>query len=473
MIRPLATAIALALLVGTTGCATLAPAVPEADAGVAVEWPIPPVAAPSDDAATATTADIGWREVYRDPRLAGVIDLALRNNRDLRIAALNVERARSYHRIQRADRLPSVGGSVALERVGGDVPRSDTYTAGVGVADFELDLFGRVRNLSQAALERYLASEEARGTVQIGLVAEVAGAWIALAADRELQRLADATLQAYETSLALTEKRHALGAVSSLDLQQSRVQVEAARADAARYAGQVAQDLNALNLLAGAMVPESLLPERIESALATLVTPPDGLPSDVLLRRPDVRAAEHQLRAANADIGAARAAFFPSIRLTGSVGSASSELSDLFSGGTGLWSFMPSIQVPIFQGGRLRAALGVAQADRDIALAQYEKAIQAAFRDTADALALAGTLDAQRRAQEALVAAATQAHALSKARYEAGQDSFLQWLDAQRTLYGAQQGLVATRLAEQANRIALYRALGGGWRAEAGEGEAR
>jgi multidrug efflux system outer membrane protein len=333
----------------------------------------------------------------------------------------------------------------------------------VGITNFELDLFGRVRNLSQSALQRYFAEEEARRGAQLSLIAEVANAYLTLAADRELQSVSEATLKNQQSAYDLTVKRRELGAVSGLEVSQARTQVEQARADAARYAGQVAQDINALNLLVGEPVDPALLPQRLTDEVSGISALPSGLPSEVLLRRPDVLQAEHTLRAANANIGAARAAFFPSISLTGLFGSASTELSGLFDANTRAWSVNPVINLPIFQGGKLRAGLDSAKADQQIALAQYEKAIQAGFRDVADALALTRTLAEQRQAQEALVEAAARADQLSTARYKAGRDSYLNQLDAQRTLYGAQQGLVTTRLSEQVNRVALYKVLGGGW----------
>ena len=470
MSKPILTSLALATAVFLGGCATLVPPLPKADTQIQAEWPLPPTAAADTAAASAASsspaaqaADIGWRDFFVDPQLEELIARALANNRDLRVAVLHVERARAQYRIQRADRLPSLGASATLERSGGDIPLTQAYTAGVGLAAFELDLFGRVRNLSHAALQSYLAQEETRRAAQLSLIAEVANAYLTLAADQELRQLAQATLEAHEKSLELAERRHATGAASALNVSQVRTQVEAARTDVARYAGRVAQDTNALNLLVGAPVEAGLLPARLSGAVTGLAALPAGLPSDVLLRRPDVRAAEHQLLAANANIGAARAAFFPSITLTGSMGSTSSQLSGLFDSGTHAWSFVPGIQLPIFQGGRLRAGLGMAKADRDIALAQYEKSIQAGFREVADALALTTTLARQRQSQQALVEAAAQADMLSKARYQAGRDSYLTQLDAQRTLYAAQSGLVAVQLAEQTNRVALYRVLGGGW----------
>ena len=461
--------LAMAAVLAASGCATLVPATPVAQPGIPAAWPMPETTAPAagvaaDGTATRPVADIGWREFFADPRLQEVVALSLENNRDLRVAVLNVERARAQYRIQRADRLPSIGAEAAMERVGGDIPVSEQYTAGVGLAAFELDLFGRVRNLSEAALQQYLATDEARRAAQLSLVAEVAGAWLALAADQEQLRLSQAALETYRQTLDLSTKRYELGATSALELEQVRTQVAGARADVERLSGQVARGRNALDLLAGAPLDASLLPDASIGPVTGLAAVPAGLDAQVLLRRPDVMAAEHRLLAANANIGAARAAFFPSITLTGSVGSASDELSGLFDGGTRVWSFIPRITLPIFQGGRLRAALGVAEADRDIALAQYEGAIQSGFREVADALALSESLARQVEARQELLEAATRAEALARARFEAGVDSYLSQLDAQRTLYAAEQALVATRLAEQANRVTLYRVLGGGWR---------
>ncbi len=454
-------ALPLTLLLG--GCATLTPDLPPERAGVASEWPL--VGEVAADAASAPVQALDWRAFFDDPALSQVVALALDNNRDLRIAIANVERARSQYRIQRADRLPSVGADVSLTRVGGDVPTSSEHSAGVGLARFELDLFGRVRNLSEAALQGYLATEQAQQAVRLSLIAEVANAWLTLAADQELVRIAAATLENYEASYQLSEKRYELGAISALDAAQLRTQVESARADLARLRGQVARDRNALDLLVGAVVDAPLLPDGFQPDRTGLPALPAGLPSETLLRRPQVIAAEHRLLAANANIGAARAAFFPSISLTGSAGSVSDEFSGLFDSGTNVWRFAPSINLPIFQGGRLRAALGMAEADRDIALAQYEQAIQIGFREVADALAHSRSLGEQRAALEALVDAATRSLELSQARYEAGKDSYLVLLDAQRTLFTARQALVATQLAEQTNRTLLYKALGGGWSA--------
>lgn len=459
---PLATALATALLL--SGCATLVPALPEAQPQVPQGWPMPERTTVANDG--IAVADVGWREVLVDPRLQRVVAQALDNNRDLRVTIFNVERARAQYQIRRADRVPSVGGSVGAERVGGDVPSSTTYNAGVGIASYELDLFGRVRNLSEAALQQYFAQGENRRAAQVSLIAAVSNTWLDLAAVESLKAIAESTLKTYEEALRLSERRHEIGVISGLELAQARTQVETARADVARYAGQVQLGRNALNLLAGAPVGAADLPTAFDAQTVAMVPLPANLSSEVLLRRPDIQAAEHVLVGANANIGAARAAFFPSISLTGNAGTASSSFSGLFESGSLVWRFLPQINLPIFQGGRLRANLGMATADRDIALANYEKAIQTGFREVADGLALAQTLAEGREAAERLLAAAQRAEMLSAARYAAGRDSYLVRLDAQRTLYQAQQALLQSRLAEQLNRVALYRAFGGGWQVE-------
>ena len=474
MFKPIVNTLSLAAMLFAAGCATLEPPMPTAEPAIRAEWPLPPTTGAATASAQRETtaaapagiaaAEIGWRDFFVDPRLQELIARSLDNNRDMRIAVLNVERVRGQYRIQRADRFPSVDISGAMTR-GDPSPFADgRYAVELGVANFELDLYGRVRNLSDAALQRYFAQDEARRSVQLSLIAEVANVYLTLAADQELLKVAQQTLETHETSFELTQQRYALGAVSALDLHQARTLIEAARADAARFAGLVAQDVNALNLLVGAPVEATLLPGGFDSQVTGIAALPAGLPSEVLLRRPDVLQSEHQLRAANANIGAARAAFFPSITLTGSVGTASNELSGLFGGGSRTWSFIPRINLPIFEGGRLRGNLDVARADRDIALVEYERAIQVGFREVADALALTQTLASERQAQRALVDAATQAERLSRERYRAGYDSYLVQLDAQRTLYAAQQGLISTGLAEQANRVTLYKVLGGGWK---------
>jgi len=453
----LSTALAAALL--AAGCATLVPPLPEAQPQVPQAWP----AAGQATSAATEVADIGWREVLVDPRLQRVVAQTLANNRDLRVAVLNVERARAQYQVRRADRVPSVGANATMERSGGDAPTTEGYSAGIGIAGYELDLFGRVRNLSEAALQQFFAQQGNRRAAHIALVAGVSNTWLGLAADESLRAIARDTLRTYEEALRLAERRHQIGVISGLELAQARTQVEAARMDVARYEGSVAQARHALDLLAGAPVAAADLPARFDDGLVAVVPLPSGLSSDVLLQRPDIQAAEHLLRGANANIGAARAAFFPSISLTGSVGTASDSLGGLFDAGSRAWRFAPQVNLPIFQGGRLRANLGIARADRDIALANYEQAIQSSFREVADALALSRTLADSRAAAERLLAAAQQAETLSAARYAAGRDSYLLRLDAQRTLYTAQQATLQARLAEQLNRVALYRALGGGW----------
>jgi outer membrane protein, multidrug efflux system len=448
---------------------------PATTPGAADATPMPTEAAQSpDEASTAASVaawDIGWRDFFADPRLQQLIGQALANNRDLRVAVLNIQLARAQYRVQRSNLLPAVNASGSytkqkLPAVETGLPFSITesfYQVGVGVSSFEIDLFGRVRSLTHAALEQYLAQEQARRSAQLSLIAQIADAYLTLASDRELQRLAQDTLKSQEDSFRLTQQRHAIGAVSGLDLAQAQTTVESARADAARYEGNIAQDIDALTLLVGAPLDAGLLPQDFDANTLGLNALPAGLPSTVLLRRPDVLQAEHQLRSASADIGAARAAFFPTISLTGSIGSASPALSGLFKSGTGTWTFTPQATLPLFHGGELIGNLSVARTNRDIALAQYEKAIQSSFREVADALALTPTLERERQAQEALVEASKRSYDLSQQRYKSGSDSYLAVLDAQRSYYGAQQGLIATRLAQQNNRVTLYKALGGGW----------
>jgi len=466
---PLA-AIALGAGLALAGCKGLEARYHQPPLPVTDAWPLPAATA---DAGIA--ADIGWRDFYTDERLRKLIAQALDNNRDLRVAVLNVEKARATYQVQRAARLPQIdaSGSMVRERASGaqlGLPAGSGgaivqyYSAGVGVSGFELDLFGRVQSLSHAALQRYFADADARRAAQLSLIAEIANAYLTLAADIEHERLGTQTLESQQASYRLTEQRHALGAVSTLELSQARTTVEAARADAARYRGAIALDRNALTLLVGTPPDPTTLPDGFGADITGAAPLPAGLPSSVLLRRPDVRQAEHVLRAADATIGAARAAFFPSITLTGNVGSTSTELAGLFKSGTGTWSFMPQVNLPIFAAGRLRGNLRAANADRDIALARYEAAIQAAFRDVANALALTGTLHEQNAAQSALAEATGTAFTLSEARYKAGKDSYLTMLDSQRSDYAARQALIGTRLAEESNRVTLYKVLGGGWR---------
>ena len=437
--------------------------------------PVPasfPQAAPTEATAVAPLADtVAWRDYFADERLCEVIALALENNRDLRVAALNIERARAQYGIQRADLFPSIAasGGQSAQRVPGDLSMSGDstvsrqYSANLGFASYELDFFGRVRSLEEQALQTYLGTEEARRSAQISLIAEVANAWLRLAADRERLALARSTFETRQKSFELTQRSFDLGAVSALDLRQAETLMQTARADAARYAALVAQGENALALVVGTGVPATLQPPALGEQVAAIAELPAGLPAEVLVRRPDVLQAERALMAANASIGAARAAFFPRITLTASAGTASSALSGLFDGGSGAWSFVPQIRLPIFEAGRLQASLDVAEIQRDIHVAQYEKAIQSAFREVGDVLAERATLAEQLDARRKLVEAANKSFALSDARYKGGVDSYLNLLDAQRSLYGAELELISTRLSDASNRVALYKALGGGW----------
>ncbi|NMG77528.1 AdeC/AdeK/OprM family multidrug efflux complex outer membrane factor [Aromatoleum diolicum] len=436
--------------------------------------PVPavfPQAASGSDATGPRADAIAWRDYFADARLRELIDLALVNNRDLRIAALNIERARAQYGIQRADLFPSIAatGGQTAQRLPADLGRDGEatttrqYSATVGFSAYELDFFGRIRSLNAQALEQYLGTEEARRSAQISLVAEVANAWLRLAADRERMALARNTYDTRQKSYELTRRSVEAGAASALELRQAQTLQETARADAARYSALVAQDQNALALIVGAPVPAGLMPDTLGDSVSSVADLPAGVPSEVLTRRPDILQAERQLRAANANIGAARAAFFPRITLTAAAGTASGSLDGLFGAGSGTWSFIPQISLPIFEAGRLTASLDAAKVQREITVAQYEKAIQGAFREVADALAERATLAEQLDARRKLVEASEGSFRLSDARYKAGVDSYLGLLDAQRALYGAELELIGVRLSDAANRVALYKALGGGW----------
>ena len=467
----------LLLLVGMAivplGC-TMAPKYAQPQAPVSADWPI---GAAYTETRTATNApqalNLSWREFITDEKLQQVIGTALTNNRDLRIAALNVERARAMYGIQRAELFPVVNatGSGTRYRLPADLANNNgqpitasQYNANLGVASWELDFFGRIRSLKDQALEEYLATEQARRSAQILLVSSVAQAYLALAADRENLALAETTLQAQKSSYDLIKRRRDLGLAPELDLYRAQTPVDIARRDVARFVQQVAQDENALNLLVGSPVPDGLLANELGGVSAPTEIAP-GLPSGVLLRRPDVVQAEDLLKAAYADIGAARAAFFPRISLTAAIGTASSDLSGLFKSGSGAWSYAPQIVMPIFDA-RTWSAHWAAKVQREIAVTQYEKAIQSAFREVADALATRGTVDQQVSAQQSLVHASAETYRLSNSRYDKGIDSYLGVLDAQRSLFAAQQGLVSLRLAKLANQVSLYAVLGGGWETE-------
>jgi outer membrane protein, multidrug efflux system len=418
-------------------------------------------------------ADVGWRDVFPDSQLQDLIARALDNNRDLRIAALNVEAARAQYRIQRSVLVPSLSaeGAASSQRAPAEVSFTGEselnrqYSAGIGVTAFELDLFGRLRSLRRSALEQYFGFEEARTSAQLVLVSEVANAWLTLIADQELLKLSQETLQSQQRSFDLTRMRLNSGVSSEVDLHQSETAVRNAEVNIAAYERRVVQDRNALALLVGEPLAADIgSGERVLDTQVLAEDLPAGLPAELLERRPDIRAAEHALKAANADIGAARAAFFPSISLTGFYGQASAELSNLFEGGRTSWSFVPQLSVPIFAGGANMASLDLAKARKRIEIARYEQSIQSAFREVSDALVARRTLSEQLRAQEALTRAAENSYRLSDMRYRGGVDSYLTSLIAQRDLYSAQQALITTRLAAASNLAQLYKALGGGWR---------
>jgi len=457
---------ALVLLV--TGC-TMIPEYSRPDAPVPDQWPSGPAYQETQNTLeTPLPTELRWRDYYTDEALRQIIDMALENNRDLRLAALNVERARAYYRIQRAELLPSVNatGTAYKERIPADLSRtgqrmtSEEYSADIGISAWELDFFGRIRSLSQSALEEFFATDQARRSAQTLLVAEVANAYLTLAADRENLELARATLASQRSAYDLIRRRFDVGLVPELDLRQVQTRVDAARVDVSRFTEQVARDENALNLLVGSTVPPDLSPTAL-SGLTPMRPLSPGMSSEVLLNRPDILQAENLLKAANANIGAARAALFPRISLTATVGTASSELSGLFESGSGTWMFSPRIVMPIFDP-RTWSALTVTKVEREMAVTRYEGAIQSAFREVADALAQAGTLEERLAAQQSLLEATEATYRISNLRYEKGTDIYLGVLDAQRSLYAAQQGLITTRLTRFANQVRLYAVLGGG-----------
>jgi len=450
------------------GC-TLAPEYKRPVSPIPADWPTGAAYNDTKTAASApTAAELPWRKFFTDERLQIIIETALNNNRDLRLAALNVEKARAYYGIQRAELLPSVNavGSGSKERVPADLSStgsamtSERYDVKLGISSWEIDFFGRIQNLKDKALEEYLATDQARRSAQILLISSVANAYLALAADRETLKLAADTLRTREDAYRLIWKRFNLGLASELDLRQAQSQMDAARVAVPRWTQVAAQDENALILLAGSPLPAALLPAELGG-----VTPPAevfaGLSSEILLLRPDILAAEHRLKAANAYIGAARAAFFPRISLTAALGTASADLSGLFKSGSGIWSFVPVIALPIFDA-RTWSAYDVTKVEREITVAQYEKAIQTAFKEVVDALAAQGAVERQIAAQQSLVDAVKETYRLAQVRYTQGLDSYLGVLDAQRSLYGTQQELTALRLARVANLVTLYKVLGGG-----------
>jgi multidrug efflux system outer membrane protein len=431
----------------------------------------------------ASVADLGWRQFFPDPVLQRLITLALANNRDLRVAVLNVQAAQAQYRIQRADLFPTVAatgveevekypsGVLAGSSTGTPVPGGTTfryYEVGVGFTSYEIDLFGKIRSLNHAALEQYFENAETRRSSQLTLVAEVASAYLAILADETILKVTRETLDSQSASYDLTKKSLDAGTTTALALRQAATTVDTARANLAEYTRQDAQDRNALMILIGVPIPEDIVFTTDINAETMSADLPVGVPSEVLTRRPDVLAAEHQLVSANANIGAARAAFFPSITLTGNYGTASTQLSGLFKTGSSAWTFSPQISVPIFAGGANVANLDLSKIEKNVYIAQYEKALQSAFREVDDALAARGTLDDQLAAQRALLDDSSEEYRLAEMRFRNGVDSFLPVLDAQRALYSAQQAVVGLELQRLQNMATLYKALGGGMKEDSG-----
>jgi outer membrane protein, multidrug efflux system len=455
--------VALVAALLASGCSFI-PTYERPAAPVAANFPTELLPAGAASVPGGSAAEIDWHNFFTDPRLKRLIELSLQNNRDLRVAILNIEQARAAYQIKRADELPTVGvGAQAQRQPAGSGGLVNTYSVGLQVTSYELDFFGRVRALSQSALAQYLATEEARKTTQISLIGSVATTYVSLLADDEQLRVTGDALATRQDSFRLTKLRFDNGASSEVDLRQAEQLLETAKATLAQTQRQRALDENALTLLVGQPLPADLpagLPLAAQRDARDL---PAGLPSDLLIRRPDVRSAEQQLFAANANIGAARAAFFPRISLTASAGTASTELSGLFKGGSWAVTGGASLLQPIFDAGRNRASLDVAKVGKEIAVAQYEKAIQSAFREVADSLSGRATLGEQLRAQTAVSNAAQASFRLADLRYRNGVSSYFDLLDAQRTLFTAQLAAVQTQALQVQNAVTLYKVLGGGW----------
>ncbi len=414
-------------------------------------------------------SDLGWHDVFVDPVLQQLIKTALQNNRDLRETALNVESYQAQYRIQRSAQFPSVTGSgygrkqTTLGGAGNST--SETYALDVGITSYELDLYGRIRNLKDQALEQYLAMEETQKSATISLIAEIARSYLTWLTDRELLKISEDTKKVEQESYALVEQRVKGGIANELDLAQARTSLETVKANLAMYQRRVAQDFNSLNVLAGTMLPDSLVSEkRLLTNVEPLAVLPPNLSSNVLLQRPDIMAAEHELKGANANIGAARAAFFPTVSLTATAGVINPKISNLFDGNSGASLFSPAISVPIFTAGKLKAELDVAKIQKDIFVARYEKAIQTAFQEVSDSLVGIETYDQQVFAQKANLEANEQYFRFARSRYQEGVDSFLTLLDAQRSLYKSRQEYLVLKLAQLENQVNLYKVLGGGWK---------
>ena len=442
-----------------TSCATMEPRYARPDASIPASWPTGDAYLRQSEAALPA---VTYRDIFRDARLQALIGQALTNNRDLMVAAANIAAAREQYRIQRANRLPTVNANAGVTATGDrDKAISANYQAGLSVPSFELDLFGRLRSLSHAQLERYFATEAAARSTRLALVSDIADAWLTHAADTSLLLIARQTAANAEKSVRLTRARLEGGIAPRTDLRQAEEVLTNAQADLARQRTAVAQDVNLLQLLVGAPINPALLPGSIDEAAPTIAELPAGLDSYVLLRRPDVVQAEYELRAANAEIGAARAALFPRISLTGLLGLASSALVKLFTGGAFGWSAGADATYPIFNAGAGRANVRLTEAQRAAAVATYQKTIQTAFREVSDALARRGTMEEELSARQRQQAAAADVYLLTEARYRNGIDSFLSSLDAQRSYYSAQQILVQAKLTAAQNWVDLYRSLGG------------
>lgn len=452
------------------GC-SLAPKYERPEAPVPAQYPSYGQAAQPGQHTVAASADLGWREFFRDPQLQALIEIALQNNRDMRIAVERVQEARAQYGIQQSERFPTfgVGGQASVTRtpeelrMGADAPSvSRTYQAGLGITAFELDFFGRIRNLTEAAYQQYLSTEEARRTVHITLVAQVAEAYFTLRAAEQQLDLAQKTLVSRQGSYDIVKRRFDAGVAGALDLNQAQGQLDSIRADMAELTRLEAQAQNAMLLLLGQQPPADLPKADVFGKDQLLASIPVGLPSDLLTRRPDIIGAEHALMGANANVGAARAAFFPNISITGLLGFASPQLGGLFSSGNRYWTYSPQLTIPLFAGG-VSGNLDLAKARKNIAVAQYEKTIQVAFREVADTLAgeatFAGQLDALRSLEDSTAASLN----IAKLRYEEGIDSFLQVQTAEVNLYTAQRQFLQTGLSSLLNRVELYKALGGGW----------
>ena len=462
--------LAISAAVFLAGC-SMTPNYQRPEAPIATSYPAYPQAATAGVApavGTSPAASLDWKNFFSDPKLKQLIDQALLNNRDLRVAVLNIEQARAQLQIRRADQLPGVSGVFSGSRApDGKGGMASLYNVGLAVTAYELDFFGRVSSLKEAALNQYLATEEGRKTAQISLIAAVANTYMSVLADEELLEITRQTLSTRQESIKLSKLRFENGVTSELDLRQAQSLLEGARVAYAQQQRQRALDENALTLLVGQPISTQLPAEGAAitplDELQPMAQVPAGLPSELLNNRPDIRQAEQLLIAANANIGAARAAFFPRISLTVGAGSASGHLSGLLKSGTWGWTMAPQLLLPIFDAGRNQAGLDSANAGREIAVAQYEKAIQTAFREVADALATRSTLTEQLQAQQAQAEAEAVRFKLSDLRYQNGIASYLDLLDAQRALFSARQAVVQARLGQLQSQVALYKALGGGW----------